>query len=311
MSDITNFIWFEKHRPKTLEDMSLDKDYKKAFQHYIDEHNIPHLLLEGIQGSGKTTMAYIFMRSIPCVTLTLNASGADRGIDTIRGKVKVFAGSAPPAGKIKIVLLDEADQLTAEAQTALRNTMETYSKTCRFILTCNYVDKIIPALQSRCTKYTFDRFPKRKLLMVCENILEKEGITEYARNDVAEVINRFFPDVRSVINNLQSACVSGALNLKALGALKVDPTTIGSFIKEGKVQSIRQHLAGVTSFDFMYKWIWNEFITQFTDEQQAEIAQELRHAQSLEPTIPDRELNFVCCCVGIMTILGIDYSFSK
>ena len=308
---LEQFIWFEKYRPRNLNDMSIDPAYKKAFEHYITEKNIPHLLLEGIQGSGKTTTAYIFMKNIPCVTLTLNASGADRGIDTIRGKVKTFASSAPPQGKIKVVLLDEADQLTAEAQTALKNTMETYSLSCRFILTCNHVDKIIDPIQSRCIKYTFQRFPKRKLLMVCEEILKKEGITEYTREDVSEVINRFYPDVRSVINNLQSACVSGALNLKSLGALKVDPNVVGQFIKEGKVQSIRQHLAGITSFDFMYKWLWNEFITEYTAEQQAAIANEIRYAQSLDSTIPDRELNFVCCAVAIMSVLEVDFDFNK
>lgn len=308
---LENFIWFEKHRPKTIDDMSLDPSYRKAFEHYIQEQSIPHLLLEGIQGSGKTTTAYILMRNVPSVVLTLNASGEDRGINTIRGKIKNFAGSEPPKGKIKIVLLDEADQITPDAQMALKNTMETYSLTCRFILTCNHVDKIIDPIQSRCIKYTFQRFPKRKLLMVCEGILKKEGITEYTREDVSEVINRFYPDVRSVINNLQSACVSGALNLKALGALKVDPTVVGELIKKGHVQSIRQHLAGVTSFDFMYKWLWNEFIAQFTNEQQAAIANELRYAQSLEPTIPDRELNFTCCAVSIMSALDIDFDFNK
>lgn len=311
MAKLTNFIWFEKHRPKTFSDMSLDITYKKAFDHFIESKEIPHLLLCGIQGSGKTTSAYIFLNSIPCVSLVLNASGKDRGIETMKGRVKVFASSEPPKGKIKIVLLDEADSLTPEAQASLRNTMETYSGSCRFILTCNYVDKIIPALQSRCAKFVFDRFPKRKVVNLCESILKKEEIEEYTREDVIEIINRFYPDVRTVINNLQSACITGKLNLKALGALKVDPTEVGELIKQGRIQSIRQHLAGTVSFDFMYKWMWNEFITEFTDEQQMLIANEIRHALSMDPTIPDREINFVCCCIGIMTALDIDYSFSK
>jgi len=311
MSRLTNFIWFEKYRPQTFEDMSIDKNYKAKFGEYVEAGQIPHLLLAGIQGSGKTTSAYIFMHLIPCVKLVLNASGADRGIETVRGKIKLFAGSEPPAGKIKIILLDEADSITPEAQFALKNTMETYSDSCRFILTCNHVDKIIAPIQSRCTRFTFDRFPKRKLLNLCESILAKEGVTEFVRDDVLEVINRFYPDVRSVINNLQSACVSGALNLKSLGALKVNPTEVGELIKQGRIQSIRQHLAGTISFDFMYKWLWNEFIAQFTDAQQADIAYVLKDAQTAEPTIPDRELNFVVCCIGIMTALGIDYNFSK
>lgn len=311
MSRLENFIWFEKYRPQTFDDMSIDKNYKAKFAEYVEAGEIPHLLLAGIQGSGKTTSAYIFMKSIPCVKLVLNASGADRGIDTIRGKIKQFAASEPPAGKIKIVLLDEADAITAEAQNALKNTMETYSGSCRFILTCNHVDKVIAPIQSRCTRYTFDRFPKRKLINLCESILAKENVTEFVREDVLEVINRFYPDVRSVINNLQSACVSGSLNLKSLGSLKVDPTEVGELIKQGRIQSIRQHLAGTMSFDFMYRWLWNEFISQFTDEQQANIAYVIKDAQVAEPTIPDRELNFVVCCIGIMTALGVDYTFNK
>jgi len=311
MSKLENFIWFLKHRPNTLDTMSLDPSHKKAFESYITAQDMPHILLEGIQGSGKTTMAYLLMNHIPSVRLTLNASGEDRSINTIRGKVLQFAASAPPAGKKKIILLDEADQITPEAQNALKNTMETHATSCRFILTCNNVDKIVAPIQSRCIKFTFGRFPKRKVLTMCEDILAKEGIVEYTRSDVSEIINRFYPDVRTIVNNLQSACVSGSLNLKSLGVLKIDPAHVGELIKEGKIQSIRQHLAGCTSFDFMYRYLWNEFITQFTDAQQADIAYVLRDAQALEPTIPDRELNFTVCCIGIMTVIGVDYSFTK
>jgi len=311
MAKLEHMIWYEKYRPQSIDDMSLDKDYKKIFTSYIEGGSIPHLLLNGVQGSGKTTLAYILMNSIPCVTLTLNASGQDRGIETIRGKVRIFASSQPPANRIKIVLLDEADQLTHDSQTALRNTMETYSSSCRFILTCNYVDKVIPPLHSRCTKFTFDRFPKRKLIQLCESILGKEGITEYTREDITEVINRFYPDVRSVINNLQSACVSGSLNLRALGALKVDPSEVGALIKQGRVQSIRQHLAGITEFTFLYKWIYNEFMQGFSDEQQAGIVECLVNALSVEMTIPDREINFINCAIGIMMVIGVDYHFDK
>ena len=131
------FIWYEKHRPKSLKELTLPKEYRKAFRQYIKQENVPHLLLAGPQGSGKTTLAYIFMDNIPCTRMVLNASSKDRGIETIKTRVKQFASSMPQKGKIKIILLDEADALTHDAQMALRNTIESHSDTCRFILTAN------------------------------------------------------------------------------------------------------------------------------------------------------------------------------
>ena len=312
MSKLSNYIWFEKHRPNKLKDISLNKEHRTAFKKYIKDGQIPHLLLEGPQGSGKTTMAYILKNEVPSVTLLLNASGQDRGIDTIKGKVKQFAQSAVPKGKIKIIVMDEADALTKDAQTALRNTMETYSQNCRFILTCNYVDKIIGPIQSRCSRFTFDRFPKRKLVSVCEDILEKEGIEDVTRDEITELINRFYPDMRSIVNNLQSACVSGIFNAKAIGSLNADPKGIAEAILEGSVLSIRQQVAGTTDFAFMYRYMFDEFLPDNgNDEQKADIVLSIAEALSHDPTVPDREINFVACCINIMGALEVTPNFSK
>lgn len=311
MSRLTSFIWYEKYRPTSIGELSLDKNHKAAFDDFISKGEIPHLLLSGIQGSGKTTTAFILMKAVPSVSITLNASGQDRNIETMRNKVRMFASSSAPAGKIKIVFLDEADAILPAAQEALKNTIEACSSNCRFIFTCNNVDKIIAPIQSRCMAFTFERFPKRRVVALCESILAKENIVEFTREDVTEIVSRFYPDIRSVVNNLQSACLTGVLNLKALGALKVDPSEVGELIKQGRIQSIRQHLAGTSSFMFMYKWLYNEFMENYTSQEQGDMVNILKDAISLEPTIPDRELNFIDCCVGIMGVIGAEPDFFK
>ena len=312
MVKLDQYIWFQKHRPTKLKNLSLSKEHKVAFKKYIKDGQIPHLLLAGTQGSGKTTMAYILMNTIPSACLILNASGQDRGIDTIKGKVKNFAASAVKKGRIKIILLDEADALSSDAMTALRNTMETYSKGCRFILTCNYVDKIIPSLQSRCTRFTFDRFPKEGLFKLCESILDKEGIEGVNQEEITNLIERFYPDMRSIVNNLQAACVSGEFNPKAVGSLNVDPAVIAEHILKGNVLSIRQEIAGTTDFAFMYRFLYDDFLgNNGTNEQKADMVLSISDSCRYDTSVPDRELEFTACCVNIMASLEIDPNFSK
>lgn len=309
---LTNFIWYEKHRPVDFKDLSLNKDHRVAFAAYVAAGEIPHLLLEGPQGSGKTTVAQILMSSIPCTVLALNASGQDRGVATIKGKVKDFAGSQAKQGKLKIVFFDEADGLSSDALFAMKNTIEAYSANCRFILTCNCVDKIIPPIQSRCTRYTFDRFPKRKMLGTCEAILEKEGIVDTPQEELIELISRYYPDMRSVVNNLQAACVSGSFNMKAIGALNIDPTVVGEAVKIGGLQSIRTHLAGVTDFTFLYRWLFDEFIANNgTADQKPEMALAVMRASARDMQVPDREINFVGCCIEVMLAMSVKPNFFK
>lgn len=308
---LNEYIWFEKYRPKTIRAISLAPDHRVAFEKYIGDGNIPHLLLEGPPGSGKTTIAYILIGAIPCTSIVLNASGEDRGIDTMRGKVKQFAMSQSMKKGIKIVFLDESDAMSRDAQTALRNTMETYSANCRFILTCNYVDKIIPPLQSRCTRFTFDRFPKTKMIKLCETILRKEGISDVSMDDLGALVKRYYPDIRSVINNLQLACVSGKLDLAALTVLKADPDQVGKLIMSGKVFSLRTYVAGITDFAFLYRWMFDEFIANHgNDAQKADMVQHLAQALSVDQQVPDRELNFIACCLNIIMTLEVEVKFN-
>lgn len=311
---IENYIWFEKHRPKKISDMSLTKQHKTLFNQFIDDGEIPHLLLEGPQGSGKTTMAHILTSSLDCTVLSLNASGQDRGIDTIKGKVKQFAASQARS-KLKIVFMDEADALTKDAQTALRNTMETYSKNCRFILTCNYVDRLISPIQSRCMRFTFDQFPEKRLVRLCLNILDKEGIEGVEKSDVGEIVERFYPDVRSIINSIQAASATGTFDIKAISSVVVDPEEVYNMVKEGKVMSLRKMVASVTDFTFLYRYFYDVFmpnnqgnIENDNKQLMAETIQAALHADSL---VADKELNFANCCITMMFCLDVNIDFGK
>ena len=305
------FIWYEKHRPKSLKDMTLPKEYRKAFRTYIKQLNIPHLLLAGPQGSGKTTLAYIFMDNVPCTRMVLNASSKDRGIDTIKNKVKTFASSQPDKGKIKIILFDEADALTQDAQMALRNTIEAYSDTCRFILTANYPDKIIPALHSRCTKYLFNQLPKKRLLPILMNILELEGIDDVDEDKVQPIIDRHFPDIRTIINELQGACITGDFNPDHSSTLKIDFSHLALSLSNGELKKVREAIAGTIDYVWLYKALYEEFVSEYckTSDDKAEVSIIIGKYLAQDSTIPDRGINFDCCVLEIMTVIGAKIKF--
>lgn len=308
-SKIDQFIWFERYRPATIDDMVLPKVYKEKFQSYIDEQEIPHLLLYGPNGSGKTTMATILMDEIKCQRLVLNASGEDRGIATIKGKVKQFAASQPFAKDyLKIVLLDEADFLTAESQTALRNTMETYSSTCRFILTGNYIDKIRKEIKSRCTMYEFSQYPVKKLVKHLLNILDLEKV-KAETEDVEKLVSSFYPDIRSIINNLQMCSSEGEFNPNLISSTSIDFSKISEFIVSGSVSRLRNLWVGMTDFTFIYRYLFDEFIFEVEEDKRSMVAETIAEYLYRDANIADREINITMCCVMIMRAINSKINF--
>jgi DNA polymerase III delta prime subunit len=212
------FLWVEKYRPRRIEDTILPADLKKTFQTFVDNGNVPNLLLSGSAGVGKTTIAKAMLEEIGADYIMINGSDEGRLIDTLRTKIKNFASSMSLAGGRKYVILDEADYLNAETvQPALRNFMEEYSSNCGFILTCNFVNKIIAPLHSRCSVIDF-KFQKKDLPKLAagffkrtEGILVEENI-EFDQRAVAALINKHFPDNRRILNELQRYSVTGKID---------------------------------------------------------------------------------------------------
>ena len=302
---LSDFIWYEKHRPKKLAELSLAPQYRKNFVEYIDKGEIPHLLFYGSVGSGKTTVAFILMDSIECSRLVLNASSSDRGVATIKVKVKQFAASKAMDGKLKVVFFDEADGLTQDAQDALRNTIETYSKSCRFILTCNNIEKISAALKSRCVQYQFNSFPEDQLLKKVQHILKLEEI-EYDPEDVKEIIELHYPDVRSVINTVQNCSVDGVLELSRIRDFNVDKAGLLDLLYDGEIGKIRVLVNGVLDFLGIYKYFYDELLSsrELKADEKKDIVLILAESLFRDALSVSKEINFIGCCLQIAEVLG-------
>ena len=210
-------LWVERYRPQDLSTYVGNEHLKTKVERFLDDGNIPHLLLYGRAGGGKTTLAKIIVNNTECDYLYINASD-ERNIDLVRDKLKTFASSVG-FKPMKVVILDEADYLNVNsAQPALRNLMETFSAHCRFILTCNYVEKIIDPIQSRCQTYKIVPPSKKEVAVHAKTILEKENIS-FDLDDLALVVTAGYPDLRKVINELQRMSIDGKLSIDKGGML--------------------------------------------------------------------------------------------
>jgi replication factor C small subunit len=205
-----NSLFVEKYRSQTLEDYVGNEQLKQIIGKYIETNDIQNLLLYGTPGTGKTTLAKIIVKNINCDYLYINASD-ERGIDTIRDKVQGFASSAS-FKPIKIIILDEADFLTIQAQASLRNIIETYSRTTRFILTCNYLERIIDPLQSRCQVLKITPPSKKETAQHVANVLDTEGVS-YEISNLALVVNKYYPDIRKILNTCQTNIIEDNLKI--------------------------------------------------------------------------------------------------
>lgn len=215
---LDEFLWVERYRPKSVSDTILPKSLKDTFQQFVDSKNVPNLLLTGSAGVGKTTIAKAMLEELGADYIVINGSDEGRLIDTLRTKIKGFASSMSLAGGRKYVILDEADYLNAETvQPALRNFMEEYSANCGFIMTCNFANKIIEPLRSRCSVVEFKMSPADKPQLAGEffkrvrGILTEQGV-DFDKATVAEVVKKHFPDNRRVLNELQRYAATGKID---------------------------------------------------------------------------------------------------
>lgn len=223
---MSELVWCEKYRPQTIDGCILPEELKKNFKAIVEGGELTNLLLTGVRGTGKTTVARALCRELGYKHIFINGSESS-GIDTLRTDIRDFAttGSAISKTNLKVVIIDECEYLSANTMHALRGFMEEFTKTTRFILTCNHKHRLIPEIHSRCAVIDFvipsEERPKiaGKILKNVCNILEQEGVA-YEKPVVAEMIMKFFPDMRGVINKLQNASMGGAIDssvLKSLG----------------------------------------------------------------------------------------------
>lgn len=259
-------LWVEKYRPQTLEEYVGNETIKNKIADYLKQGSIQNLLFHGVAGTGKTTLAKLIAKNLNCDLLYINASD-ERGIDTIRDKIIPFASSMS-FNDVKIVILDEADYITPQAQATLRNTIESCSKTTRFIFTCNYLERIISPLQSRCQTFEITPPSKEQVTNQVNNILSKEGINEKIP---LEIINTYYPDIRKIINTTQGSIVNGQIKIDntslkntQLGGLIVD-----ALIRKAKLTEIRQILAdsGAREFDDLFKYIYDKSSVLFGNKE--------------------------------------------
>lgn len=250
-----DFLWVERFRPKTVEDCILPENLKKTFQEFVNQKNVPNLLLSGPAGCGKTTIAKAMLEELGCDYIVINGS-MNGNIDTLRNEIKNYASAVSFYGGRKYIILDEADYLNANStQPALRNFMEEYSANCGFIMTCNFKNRIIDPLQSRCSVVDFKikksdlpSLAAQFLKRAC-NILETEEV-EYDKKVVAAVITQHYPDWRRVLNELQRYSVTGKIDEGVLANFSQESfKTLIGFMKAGDFPAVRRWVGENSDID--------------------------------------------------------------
>ena len=294
-------LWVEKYRPKDLSTYVGNEHLKAKVERFLEDGNVPHLLLYGRAGGGKTTLAKIIVNNIECDYLYINASD-ERNIDLVRDKLKAFASSMGFKPK-KIVILDEADYLNVNsAQPALRNLMETFSQHCRFILTCNYVEKIIEPIQSRCQTYKITPPSKKEVAVHVRKILEAENI-DHNLDDLALVVTAGYPDLRKIINDLQRQVIDGKLKIDKHGMLhnEFKLQFLEMIRNKSDIRSIRKLIADSSFSDYteLFRLLYDEVET-ITGDKISEVIADISSGAYQDVLVVDKEINFIATVSKIL-----------
>ena len=282
----------ERYRPTTLDGYVGNEQLKTTIAKYLEQNDIQNYLFHGQAGTGKTTLAKIVINNLDCESLYINASD-ERGIETIRDKVVGFA-SVASFKPLKVVILDEADFLTIQAQASLRNVIETYSKSTRFILTCNFIERIIDPLQSRCQTFKIQAPTKSDVAKHLVNILETEK-TNFDLEQIKSLVNQYYPDIRKMLNTIQASTVDNTLSL--------DKSTLSStsymsdVLKELTLDkpnytTIRQIIADaeVSDFDGLHRYLFDNS-DQYLPNKQGTVAMLINEHQYQSNFRIDKEIN--------------------
>ena len=298
-------IWNEKYRPDSVENYVGNEVVKAKIEEYITNQDIPHLLFYGTAGTGKTTAAKILVKNIDCDYMFINASD-ERGIDTVRDKIKGFAstvGFAP----LKIVVLDEADYLGREAQPALRNLMEAHSASTRFILTANYIERIIDPLVSRTQVYKLSPPSKKDVAKKLADILKQEKV-EYDSKTIVQIVQAYYPDIRKCINTAQLQTRDGKLQVsidELIGQdvkLKVVDALTSNLTLKDKVGEIRKIVADAQIQDFteLYRVLF-DYVEQYAPNKISQAIIAIAEGQFRDGQVVDKEICFIAVLHTILT----------
>ena len=301
-------LWVEKYRPHTIADCILPDEYKSTFQSYVDRKEIPHLLLCGGPGTGKTTVARALCDEIGCDYLMINGSD-ESGIDTFRTKIKTYASSMSLTGGKKVIIIDEADYLNPNStQPAMRAAMEEFAVNCTFIMTCNFKNRIIEPLHSRCAVIEFklrkeDR-PKMAMAFMkrATEILNNEKIP-FDKAVLAEVVKKHFPDYRRVLNELQRYSVSGKIDTGILSSIAdVSINELVSALKDQNFGAMRKWVADFGAEDpaRVYRKIYDSLYDVIDKSTIPNAVLILAKYQYQSAFVPDQELNMVACLTEMM-----------
>ena len=302
------YLWVEKYRPQTIDDTILPKKLKQTFQKIVEGGELPNMLFTGTAGLGKTTVAKALCNLLNCDYILINGS-EEGNIDTLRTKIKQFASSVSLQGGYKVVILDEADYLNAQStQPALRGFIEEFANNCRFILTCNFKNRIIEPLHSRCSVYEFNT-SKKDLQGLCAQflkhigkILDKEGIG-YDQMVLVDLIMKYVPDWRRVLNELQRYSISGRIDAGILVNLSDKSfDDLFTYLKSKDFKKMRQWVVNNIDTDAssIFRGIYDRMIDKVKPQSVPQLVLILADYQYKNAFVADMELNVVACMTEIM-----------
>jgi replication factor C small subunit len=303
---MSNYLWVEKYRPLTLGTYIGNDHLKSKVRVYLESGDLPHILFFGKAGTGKTTLAKILVKNIECDYLYINASD-ENSVDTVRNKVRQFA-STVGFKDLKIIILDECDYITPNAQAALRNLMETFSKHCRFILTCNYVERIIDPIQSRCQIFEIIPPSKVEVAQRLNQVLEEEEIN-YELQDLKILIDSNYPDIRRTINSAQrnvvnlqlkldtNSIIQNDYKLKLLEILKIQD-------KKNAFKNIRQLVADSQIRDFadLFRLLYDE-VDSYGKGHVAECILVIAKYELSDSQVVDKEINAMAMVIELLGVI--------
>ena len=308
---MSEFLWVEKYRPKKISECILTEELKNTFTQFLKQKEIPNLLLSGSAGTGKTTVAKALCEELGCDYIVINGSDEGRQIDTLRNQIKNFASTVSMTEKAnhKVVIIDEADYMNADSvQPALRNFIETFYKNCRFIFTCNYKNKIIPALHSRCTVIDFaikngQKVKTAKAFMERLSVILKDENIEFDNKVLAELIQKYYPDFRRTINELQRYSVRGKIDSGILFNLsEANNKELIKILKEKRFNDMRKWV--IQNLDkepsSLFRGVYDVLYEHMDSKSIPQAILIIAGYQYKAAFVADQEINMIACLTEIM-----------